>query len=475
MEMSSNFDLSRLLAGQATLDTRQKLKFVCKLSVPGILAQISSIVMQYIDAAMVGKLGADASASIGLVASSTWVLGSLCNSISTGFTVQVAQAVGAGKQLLAKTVLQKSIKFCLIFSFSLAAIAMSVSGFLPAWLGSDGSIRRDASLYFLIYSASVPFYQLIYLMGGMLQCSGNMRTPSILNSLMCVMDVGFNALFIGGLGMGVLGAALGSAVSVVIVALLMLWSAVHKSEYLGLTKGRSPKKDSLDLEERNSINRRAVKLASPIAVQSVAFTGALVVVTKLIAPLGSVSLSANSFAVTAEALCYMPGYGISDAATTLVGQSVGAKRKDLADSFSWITVISGMAIMLLTGILMYAICPVVFRLLTPVPEIRELSIKILRIELFAEPLYGASIVATGALRGKNDTLVPSILNLISLWIVRLGLSFLLVKNLSLVGIWIAMAIELCFRGLVMLVRLLVKTKKSTKNGIDKINPNRDIY
>ena len=116
-------------------------------------------------------------------------------------------------------------------------------------------------------------------------------------------------------------------------------------------------------------------------------------------------------------------------------------------------------IMAVMSIIMYIVCPFVFRFLTPIQEIRQLATKILRIELFAEPLFGAAIVATGALRGQNDTLVPSILNLISLWIVRLGLSFLLVKRFALEGIWIAMTVELCLRGLLMLARLLFLGRK----------------
>lgn len=149
----------------------------------------------------------------------------------------------------------------------------------------------------------------------------------------------------------------------------------------------------------------------------------------------------------------MPGYGVQEATTTLVGQSYGAKRKDLIRSFSWITVAYGMGIMALIAVVMYFTCPYIFAFITPDLQIQELSVKILRIALFAEPLFGASIVATGALRGKGDTLVPSIMNLFSLWVVRLGLSFMLVKPYGLVGIWIAMATELCFRGLIMLCRL----------------------
>ena len=115
--------------------------------------------------------------------------------------------------------------------------------------------------------------------------------------------------------------------------------------------------------------------------------------------------------------------------------------------------------MALGGILMYFICPFMFTLLTPDTAIQNLSVKVLRIELFAEPLFGAAIVCNGALRGTGDTLIPSILNLVSLWIVRLGLSFLLVGSLGLTGIWIAMAGELCFRGLILLARLAYITRR----------------
>ncbi len=456
--LSKNFDLSKLLQTTPNLSRKQKIEYVWSLSIPGILAQISSILMQYIDAAMVGSLGAQASAAIGLVASSTWVLGSLSNALSIGFTVQVAHAVGEGNQDKAKNILLKSISSCLIFSLVITLISVLISKYLPDWLGAQEEIKKDAIIYFLIFALITPFYQIIYLMSGMLQCSGNMKIPSILNSLLCILDAAFNVIFIKVLKMGVMGAALGTAASAIVISLLMLYFTLHKSEYLGISKGRRPLKLSDSETSGKVINRQAIKLASPIAVEKVAFTGALVAITKLIAPLGSLALSANSFAVTAEALCYMPGYGISEAAQTLVGQSVGANRKDLTKSFSWITVFAGMIIMGLTGILMYILCPYVFNLLTPVEEIRDLSVKILRLELFAEPLYGASIVASGALRGQNDTLVPSILNLISLWIVRLGLSIFLVNSLGLIGIWLAMAIELCFRGSVMLIRLLVKSK-----------------
>lgn len=447
------FDLSQLLKTSPQLTFKQKCNFVFSLSIPGIFAQISSILMQYIDAAMVGNLGENASAAIGLVASSTWVLGSLVDASSIGYTVQVAHAVGAGNQHKAKVILLESILKCLFYSTILTIIGLLLSKYLPFLLGAQPEIWKDASTYFFIYCLSTPFFQFIYLMSGMLQCSGNMKIPAILNSTLCILDALFNVIFIKFCGLGVLGAAIGTTLSAVVIAIILIYYTVFKSNYLKLIGFHLEPED-----KKLKITKQAVKLATPVAIEKVAFTGALVAVTKLIAPLGAVALAANSFAVTAEALCYMPGYGIQDAATTLTGQSLGAKRKDLIKSFSWITVSTGMIIMGLMGIIMFFICPFVFKFLTPVPEIQQLAITILRLELIAEPLYGASIVAVGALRGQGDTLGPSILNLISLWIIRIGLSLLLVKPFGLIGIWIAMAIELCFRGIVLLLRMILKLR-----------------
>ena len=180
--------------------------------------------------------------------------------------------------------------------------------------------------------------------------------------------------------------------------------------------------------------------------------GAMVASTMILAPLGAAAIAANSFAVTAESLCYMPGYGVGSAATTLVGRSVGAGDAAQARRYGSICTALGGALMGCTGLLMMIFCPFVFRLLTPVAEVRTLAAQALRIGLLAEPLFGVSIAAAGALRGAGDTLVPSLLNLGSIWIVRLGLSLLLVGKLGLRGMWIAMAIELCVRGTLMLWR-----------------------
>ena len=452
--------LSQTPAGGPPQTPDSPLLQVVRLSIPAILAQISSMAMQYIDAAMVGSLGANASAAIGLVSTTTWLMGGLCLSLATGFSVQVAHFIGAGRPEDARDVLRQSLLAALAVGALLCAVGVAISVPLPMWLGGDSSIRPDAGRYFLIYSTALPAVQLRQLAGSVLQCSGNMRTPSLLNALMCLEDVVFNSLLIfpgytlplvglrvPGANLGVAGAALGTALAEWVTALLMLYFACLRSPQLRLTQ-KGPWRLT------GSCLKAACRIALPMAFEQTVRCGAQIASTRIVAPLGNVSIAANSLAVTAESLCYLPGYGVAAAATTLVGQSLGARQRDLARRFARLSVLLGVGMMSAMAALMFLLAPWMFRLLTPDPEVQALGALVLRIEVFAEPLFAVSIVAAGAMRGAGDTLVPSLINLVSMWGIRVTASALLAPGMGLVGVWLAMCGELCVRGVLFLLRLL---------------------
>lgn len=420
------------------------IRAVWRLSLPAILTQLTTIAMQYIDSAMVGALGANASAAIGLVASSTWLFNGITYAVSAGFSVQVAHRLGAKQDALARSVLRHGLLTALGLSGLLCLLGVLLSPHLPRWLGGEAVLCADASAYFVTFACMLPFTQLNSLCASCLQCSGDMLTPSLLNALMCALDVGFNALLIP--RYGVLGAGLGTTLACAVVSILMALRCCVANRQLRLIGAR---KGGFSPE----ILKNALRIGAPVAVQELAMNGAMVAATRIIAPLGAVCIAANSFAVTAESLCYMPGYGIGSAATALVGRSVGAGDAELARRYGRISTVMGAGFMALTGLLMMLVCPWVFALLTPDTQVRALAAQVLRIGLLAEPLFGASIVAAGSLRGAGDTFVPSLMNLGSIWLVRLGLALVLVKRLGLHGMWIAMAVELCVRGGLMLYRL----------------------
>ena len=457
--------LLSLIREGGKLDTLSQVKLTALLSFPSMMAQLVHIMMQYIDASMVGSLGASASASIGLVSTSIWLFGSLCHAVSVGFYVQVAHKIGANDFAGAREVLRQSFISCILFALVLSGIGVGISSYLPHWLGGGEDICHDASLYFMFFSLCLPFSMLNSLCAGMLRCSGNMHIPSILNISLCLLDVFFNWLLIfpsrtfqlsivnyqfsidiPGAGLGVVGAVLGTALAFIICSLLMCYFTVVRSKELSL------RQDSGTFIPQLSTLKESFHISAPIAVEHVIMCGAQIVSTIIVAPLGTAAIAANSFGITVEALCYMPGYGISDAATTLVGQSLGAGRQHLARSFGRITLGMGITFMTLMAVVMYTASPALLSVMTPDIDVQKLTVQVLRIEAFAEPMFAASIVCYGIFVGARDTLVPCTMNLASMWFVRITLALLLVSSMGLQGVWIAMAIELCFRGTIFLLR-----------------------
>jgi putative MATE family efflux protein len=340
----------------------------------------------------------------------------------------------------------------------MSVISLVIAPFLPYWLGGSAEIAHDASLYFAIIGLCGIFFQMEGLAGSMLKCSGNMKIPSILNICMCVMDVIFNYFFIYILDLGVMGAAMGTGVAELITAGLMMYFLLAKSSMLSLVGhpgSFKPKSDTVNT---------AFKIGAPMGMQHLLMGSAQIVSTLIVAPLGTIAIAAHSLAITVESLCYMPGYGIAHAATTLVGQALGAGMKKLERHFAFLTVAIGMIVMTLAGVLLFIFAPEMISIMSPDENVRELGTIILRIEAFAEPMFGASIVAEGVFRGLGKTGIPSVLNLVSMGIVRLPLSALMAGHFGLIGVWYVMCGELIFRGVIFVIALIRVESRSKIKG-----------
>lgn len=456
MPLSEKDRLLRLVREGQPLTTGQQVRLAAALSIPAIMSQLSTIIMQYIDASMVGSLGASASAAIGLISTSTWLLGGLIGSAATGFAVQVAHKIGASNNKEARVILRQALTACFIFSLFVMGIGLSISQHLPGWLGGNEDICRDASLYFTVFCITLPILMLRRLGGSMLRSAGNIKVPSLLNVFACFMDVVFNYVLIYQYGLGVLGAAIGTLLAETITMILMQYFLCFKSEELRLTHEKgSFRPDWLHI-------RLSLKIGLPMGIEHVIFCAAQIVSTIIVAPLGTVAIAANAFGITIESLCYMPGYGIGDAATTLVGQSLGAGRRELCRKFATITIYMGVGVMTFMGIVMFITSPYLMTIMTPDVMVQELSTRALRIEAFAEPFYAASIIAYSVFVGMGQTIKPCVMNLISIWLVRITLAAMLASSMGLVGVWLAMAIELTFRGIIQTTILYYDFNKESR-------------
>ena len=431
---------------------RHTIQMVLTLSIPSILQQIVVTAMEYIDAAMVGHIGASATASIGIVSSSTWLLHGMLAGLYMSFSIQVAQYLGADRQKDARGVLRQSILFNAV---------IGISRFLPGWLGAEQSLRADASAYFAIWSASLPFAMAMGTYSSMLRSCGDALTPGLISVLTCVLDVIFNFFLINptremqlfgqtvtvwGAGLGVPGAALGTALATVISGALALAILLLRDGPLCIRKPGSWRITKACLQN-------LWKVGAPLAAERAALSSAQVLLVRIVSGLGTTAIAANSLGVSAESLCYMAGYGIQDAALALVGQAVGANRRDMAKRFAWLCTAMGVGIMALTGAGMFFFAPQLMGIFTADAAVIALGARVLRIEALAEPMFGASIVASGAMQGAGDSTGCFVLNLVSMWGIRLTLATLLAPKFGLVGVWFAMSFELTMRGVLFLIRM----------------------
>ena len=460
--------LSMLSQSDGEMTLQQKFRLTVMLSLPAIIAQLSSIVMQMIDAAMLGHLSTDEAAAVGLVSTTIWLFGGFTSAFATGFSVQVAHRVGAKDLKGARMVIRQGMFAGLVFSLILMAIGLAIAPGLPHWLGASDDICADATSYFTIFACGMPLIVLNSLAAGSLRCSGNVKVPSMLMVMMCTLDVVFNYIFIFMCGLGTVGAAYGTIVAYFITAASMVYSLTVKDKVLRFShdaveallpekyEGRRVWRVLHQYVPTWKILKKAGRIGIPISMERGMMCTAQIAISSIIAPLGSIAIAANSFAINVESLCYMPGHGVADAATTLVGQSKGAARRDLMHSFAWISMALGIGIMAFMGFIMWLFAPEMMALITPDTEVIKIGTEILRIEAWAEPGFAAAMVANAVFVGAGKTVVPSIMNLCSIWGVRVTLTLMLAPVLGLHGVWMAMAIELCVRGTIFIIRLSTK-------------------
>lgn len=416
--------------------------------------------MQMIDAAMLGHLSTDEAAAVGLVSTTIWLFGGLNGAFAAGYSVQVAHHIGANDEKGARDIIRQGLLAGVVFSLCLMIIGFSIAPHLPYWLGATETICAESTRYFSIFCCGLPLIVLNNIAAGSLRCSGDIKTPSVLMIVMCVINVISNYIFIFPLHQGTAGAAYGTIVAYTITMLAMMYVMIFRDKTLRFSndgKVFTTSRQSLGRYiPTRKILKKAGRIGLPMGLERSVMCSAQVMISSIIAPLGTVAIAANTFAINVESLCYMPGYGIGEAATTLVGQSKGAERKDYMKSFAWISMALGTTIMALMGVVMWIMAPEAMSLISPDERVINLGAEILRIEAWAEPGFAASIIAYSVFVGAGKTLIPTFMNIGSIWGVRVVLTVILAPTYGLHGVWIAMAVELLFRGIIFALKLSTK-------------------
>lgn len=438
-------------------------KTILLLSWPTILEQVLQTMVSFVDTAMVGSLGPAATAAISVNTSTIWLVSGMMNALSIGFSVLIAKNIGAGNLSEARGMAKQCIIWSSVFGLLLVLLMGYVGRFLAIWLHASPSVVEGARLYmkWIAYSYLANF--LLISCGGILRSSGDTKTPLIINLLNNIINIIMNFILIFparkvtflsfeftmfGAGRGVEGAAMATGLAALISAALLSVSCFLKEfpARIDLHSSWKPALTSL---------RTSLKIGTPVFLERVTLSSGQIALTAIISTLGTAALAAHYVANTAESITYLPTLGFATAATTLVAQSLGAGNRELAKRFAWITTAFGVLTMTATGMLMYFIAMPLTSLFTADPEVMDIGARCLRIEAFAEPFFGLSMLVFGVLRGSGDTKGPFIISIAGMWMVRIPLAFILVNctGMGLAGAWTAMMLDLVVRGIICFFRL----------------------
>lgn len=408
------------------------LNTVFLLAWPTMLEQLMHTAVQYIDTAMVGSLGTEATAAVGSTTTVNWLLSSTLSAVGVGFLAYISQAMGAKDTFRAKKAVSQSALAVLVCGGLFTAIALLLSGVIPTLMQVDKSIRTVASQYFFILYTPMLFRAASIIFGTVLRASGDTKTPMLVGIAVNIINVTLNFLFIYptrkifgitvyGAGLGVIGAGIASAVAFAVGGILIT-AALWRHPLL------SPKGQSLRPDK--AILMPCLKVAFPNALQRFGTSLGYVVFAAMVNSLGEAATAAHTIANTVESAFYIPGYGMQSAAATLAGNAVGAKDKKALKQLSKTLVVIEVLLMIISGGLLFALAPSMMTLFTKDAYVISLGAFVLRMVALSEPFYGISIVIEGMMQGMGKTVLPFVTNIIGMWAVRIVGTFIFTQLLG---------------------------------------------
>ena len=416
---------------------RRTLWIVLELAWPTMLEQLLQVAAQYVDSAMVGRLGAAATATVGATVTINWMVGSTLSALGIGFLAFIAREYGAQRYENASRAVAQSVAAALIAGLAFTALTLGLSRWIPGWMNAAEDIRESAARYFFIIYTPMLLRAATVIFGTVLRASGDTRTPMKVNLLVNAVNVVLNFLLIyeardvtllgvtvrlPGAGLGVTGAAIGTAVGFTVGGVSMtiaLWRHPRISP-----RGQSLKPDW-------AILKPCLKVALPAAIQRCGTSFGYVAFASLINSLGTVATAAHAIANTAESAFYIPAYGIPTAAATLSGNAGGMRDQNYMKSITRTLIILETVLMTLSGATLFMLAPRMMAMFTPDARVIRLGSTVLRMVAVTEPLYGVAVVLEGIFMGVGDTMYAFGCNIVGMWGVRVLATAVLVRGLGL--------------------------------------------
>ena len=424
-------------------ESRAMVRVILALAWPTMLEETMQSAVQYIDTAMVGTLGTQATAAVGATTTVGWLIFSSITAFSVGFLAMISKACGAQDIWTARRTAAQAVLSVLVIGTACTILTTALSGAIPAWMQVEPQIRPTASRYFLIlYLPLLPRTAGI-IFGTALRAAGDTKTPMKVGVWVNCINVVLNFLLIyptrtvmllgrsvtgPGAGMGVVGAAAASAVA-------FTWGGIRITWVLWRHPVISPKGQTLRPDA--AILSPCLRVALPNMLQRFGTSLGYVAFAAMINSLGEVATAAHTIANTVESAFYIPGYGMQTAAATLTGNAYGAGDQRRMKTLTTMFLPVEICLMCVTGGALFLSAPLLMGLFSNSEMVITLGTRILRMVAVSEPLYGVSIIVEGMMMGVGRTRTPFVYNIIGMWCIRIVGTFICIRvlGLGLVAAW----------------------------------------
>ncbi len=433
-------------------DRRQLLRTLLALSLPTMVEEVLSTLLQYVDTAMVGQLGEQATASVSITTTINWLVGSMAGAIGTAILAMISRAVGSGDRQKIRRLSKQALFLATGCGAVTGSICILLSPFIPVWMGAEEAIQAQASTYFFIISLPMVFRTWTTILGASIRATQNTRTPMIISMTANSLNAALNYILIYKVGLGVTGAAAASAISYSISGLLM-FGAYRKNELLNWRW----REFSLELP----LLKECARIGVPVLGTSMTSCMGYVVFAGLVSGMGTTIFAAHSIAVTAETIFYIPGYGLRTATSALVGAALGEKNQEKLKATGNISVILTVLLMCLSGFTLYLVAYPLMRLFTPSVPAATLGARMLKLVALSEPFFGLMIVLEGIFYGLGRTKYAFLVETFSMWGIRIFFTFLCVKvwSLDLRAVWLCMIGDNVCKALLFALPVLTRKQR----------------
>ncbi|SMQ77992.1 putative efflux protein, MATE family [Bacillus sp. OV166] len=442
--------------------TKQKFYIIIALAVPAMIENILQTVVGFVDTLFVSKLGLNEVTAVGVANAVLAVYIAIFMALGVGTSSLIARSIGAGNIDKAKSIARQSTIISAIFGLLFGLITLFFSEPLLRLMGAKANVLADGVTYFQIVAIPSIFISLMFIFGSILRASGDTKTPMKVSWWINLIHIGLDYVLIFGVfglkGFGVAGAAWATVI-VRLIGTIALYLYIKRSKISFSFFGSYSKEDSFSI----------LKLSTPAAIERLIMRLGQVLYFGLIVKIGADTYAAHSIAGNIETFSYMPGYGLAIAATTLVGQSVGAKRSKEAYQYGMMTTWIAVGFMSFVGVLLYFLSPWLATWFTTDKNAIGMVVTALRIDAFAQPALAIGLVLAGALQGAGDTKSPMYSTAIGMWVIRvlgvyiLGIHF----DMGIAGVWLSIAIDLYVRAVFLLIRFRTNSKTSHKRVLNQ--------